>query len=316
MKKLAIMAVLALGTLCAFAVVNIDSVVSRDTGVDKNRVVINVSGDARYSVQSSSGGVVHRIVIPDAGSISGKPDYKRLSPVIDRISAYREGANAVIEIRTMDAVDVSHSLQDGKIVLNLGKAGTTPVVNQQPAVPKPGHTLPAEPRPTTRYYDSPQEIATINVKPTRKPTPKPLPPDTLRAENAAPAVEKQLFPATSEIDSVAPPQAVAGDMPEKAETGVAFGELVSRYRIWGFGALTLIILFFMIRAALKKPAAKDELKGTTLVLDEETKTRMVMKLVKEGWKASQIARELNISQREVEHVISLAQMSGGLDDHH
>ena len=316
MNRLVVLAVLALALVGAYATINIESVVSRDTGVDQNRVVINLSGDARYSVQPYSGGTVYRVIVPDAGTISGKPDYKRLSPVIDRISTYKEGNNAVIEIRTMDAVNVNHSIQDGKIVLNLGKTAATPVVKQQEPAPKQANTPAEGTTPSIRYFNSPQEIATINVKAARKPVPKPILQDTLMADRNAAADNKQLFPATSDIDSVVPPQALDGDMPDKVRSGFDIGAFISKYRIWGLGLITLVLLFFVLRAALKKPAKQEDLKGTTLVLDDETKTRMVMKLLKEGWKATQIARELNLPLREVEHVISLAQMSGGLEDHH
>lgn len=314
MKKLAILAILAISSICVMASVNIDSVVSRDTSADKNRVVISVSGDPHYSVQTASGGTVLRVVIPDAGSISGKPDYKRLSPVIDRISTYKDGGNAIVEIRTMNAVDVNHSLQDGKIVLNIGKTSGSPVVTQQEPSPKSAYLPQIEPKPSSRYYTSPQEIGTIHVKPAKKPIPKPLLPDSLTAASSREA--KQLFPATSEIDSMAIPKAEEGDIPQKAPSKQGFGALVSKAGIPGLSAIILLILFVIVRAIGKKPTPKDDLKGTTLVLDDETKTRMVLKLLKEGWKASQIAKELNLPLREVEHTITQAQMSGGLDDNH
>ncbi len=317
MKKLAVMAVFGLVIALCAATVSVGSVVSRDTGVDKNRVVIDVSGSARYSVQPLSGGTVHRIVIPDATSSGGKPDYKRLSPVIDRISTYKEGSNTVVEVRTMDAVDVSHSLQNGKIVLNISKTGDQPVVKTQETAPRKVYTPPADPIPPTRYYDAPQEIASITVRPSKTKVQKPLLPEVLKPDSSAAAPEvKQFFPATSEIDSLLPPQALDEEMPQKAEAGSGAMNFVKKYWYWLAGALLLILLLIILRPRAKEDDKHDDLKGTTLVLDEETKNRMVMKLLKEGWKSTEIAKELNLPIKEVEHVISLAHLSGGMEDHH
>jgi hypothetical protein len=309
MKKLAVLALLTLCVALFQATVNIGSVVSRDTGVDKNRVVIDVSGKTTYSVEPSSGGTVHRIVIPNAGSLGTKPEYKRLSPVIERISTYKDGNNAVVEIRTMEAVNLSHSMQNGRIVLNLSKAGSSPVLSPRESVPKPVILPPSDPIPPTRYYDSPQEIATIKVKPSqKKPVIKPLPPpEKPKADSILPAPEvKQLFPSTAEVDSLLPPQALDDEMPVQAVAKADFMSFVKKNWIWLAGALLLALIAIIVLAGKKKTSKPDDLKGTTLVLDGETKSRLVMKLHKENWKASEIARELNLPLKEVEQVISQA----------
>ncbi|HOH47080.1 MAG TPA: hypothetical protein PLX59_04515, partial [Candidatus Cloacimonadota bacterium] len=51
------------------------------------------------------------------------------------------------------------------------------------------------------------------------------------------------------------------------------------------------------------------LDGATLIMDSETKIRMVTKLLEEGWNSRQIAREMKISLKEIDEIVKRAQLT-------
>ena len=51
------------------------------------------------------------------------------------------------------------------------------------------------------------------------------------------------------------------------------------------------------------------LDGATLIMDSDTKIRMVTKLLEEGWNSRQIAREMQISVKEIEEIVKRAQIT-------
>lgn len=262
-------------TLCA--ALNVGSVTSRDTGDGTNRVVIGISGDATYSVQPSAGGSVHRVVIPNTDGSAPKADYRRLSPVIDRISTYVEGTNTVVEIRTMRPASISHSKSTGQIVLELDTGATSP---------------------------SPSAV---------KPKGKELPPVYVRP--AKPKLEEPKVEEPAVVDSIAEtrfPSSVAAPVlppPVMEEEESAIAEFVRHNPLYlGLLAVLSILLIIIVRAMRKHRTTPEpaELSGVTLVLDEDTKKRMVMKLIDQGWTPRETAMELKLHQREVDAIIAQA----------
>lgn len=79
--------------------------------------------------------------------------------------------------------------------------------------------------------------------------------------------------------------------------------------------LLVILKYFMPR----KPKAAVERSGkrtepSAPVLESQTRVRMVHKLLNQGWKPDEVARELKLSHKEVERIVSLLK-SGGYDQH-
>ncbi len=71
--------------------------------------------------------------------------------------------------------------------------------------------------------------------------------------------------------------------------------------------LVLIIIIIRSFRTGRKPRASTA-KG--MILDDETKRKMVMQLVNDGWRSKESARELNLGDKEVESIVNLCQTSG------
>lgn len=81
--------------------------------------------------------------------------------------------------------------------------------------------------------------------------------------------------------------------------------------------LLVFILFFSLLSKKKKPVSfvsSAELKVSETALDSKTMCRMVSKLIADGWTKREIARELRISQSEVEQYLQLCHQGGHEDD--
>lgn len=80
----------------------------------------------------------------------------------------------------------------------------------------------------------------------------------------------------------------------------------------GVGALLacllVILRYFWPRkpkAALERPSKRTETSAP--VPESQTRVRMVQKLLAQGWKADEVARELKLSSREVERIQALSE---------
>ncbi|HRT60589.1 MAG TPA: hypothetical protein P5170_06575, partial [Candidatus Syntrophosphaera sp.] len=80
-------------------------------------------------------------------------------------------------------------------------------------------------------------------------------------------------------------------------------------------AAALLILLVVLKFFLaKRPEAvsgtsetegdENPAEGRTLLLDPETRQRMVQKLLDQGWSSSEIAREMRLGVREVEEIVA------------
>ncbi|MDP2172663.1 MAG: hypothetical protein Q8J62_02700, partial [Candidatus Cloacimonadaceae bacterium] len=72
------------------------------------------------------------------------------------------------------------------------------------------------------------------------------------------------------------------------------------------GLILLLVIIRFIRYFSKRSLNRPEKEpaGGSLLLDSDTRTRMVMKLIKDGWNAREISRELNIPLKDVERIIA------------
>lgn len=79
--------------------------------------------------------------------------------------------------------------------------------------------------------------------------------------------------------------------------------------------LALAVFIFILAIKMKAPVKRDEIPmvESELVLDTKTMCKMVSKLLSDGWTMREIAKELKISLREVELLVQMCH-SGGHED--
>lgn len=265
--------ILALSMLAGVCAANrINYVKALDLGSESNQVSIGLADAANYSVSVLAGEKGIRITIPGIGSVEAEPHYRRLSKVIDNIRAFSDGSNAYVDIRTMRDYPWTHQLQGSAIQIMINPAAAAPV---------------SEPKPVLTA--KPEQIAEEPATPTAL-----AKPDTLsKVEIPAPETKPKKEPRSSWLSKFPAYRAL----------------LLGAFALLTVLALLIFILFW--RRRLKPEAPGEEVSaGSTLILDSETKTRLVLKLSEQGWKSAEIARELKLSPKEVEQIISLGQSSG------
>lgn len=283
----ALLTVSILLVLIGLSGAEVTSVVSRDASKEINNISIGLSGEASYRVESSPDGRTHKLVIKDAANAVARPDWQRLSPVIDRLSSYSEGGSTIIEIRTMKPSRITSSRSGDSISLQLNQ-GSAPAPEPKTPAPKPQPQRASRPEPARSILKEP--------KPKAEPMQvQPVPQDSTELEPVAPPTPKPIEP--------------------EATQAAEEHELVSFLRVhwqWiSLLALGLVMLIFSIRACMRsrrkralEPAQAEELPA--LIMDAATRQRMVMRLVEQGWTAPQIAVELRIPVKEVQRLIAQA----------
>lgn len=285
----ALLTVSILLVLIGLSGAEVTSVVSRDASKEINNISIGLSGEASYRVESSPDGRTHKLVIKDAANAVARPDWQRLSPVIDRLSSYSEGGSTIIEIRTMKPSRITSSRSGDSISLQLNQ-GSAPAPGPQAPAPKPQPQRASRPEP-----------ARLTIKEHK-----------LKAE-PEPMQVQPVTPDSTELEPVAPPSPQPIE-PEATQVTDEH-ELVSFLRVhwqWiSLLALGLVMLIFSIRACMRsrrkralERAQAEELPA--LIMDSATRQRMVMRLVEQGWTAPQVAAELRIPVKEVRRLIAQA----------
>lgn len=301
MVKRLLAALLALSVWLLCPAVGIRSVRSVDTSATSNAVTIELGESAQYSVQKMEGGRGIRVTIRDVSSLGGTPQYPRLSEVIDRVSTRMEGANASIDIKTMGDYDFSTRA-------NSDNSRITVLINSEAAA----------------SATQPQATTSSGTK-LRKPDQPPLPAPPLERSAAPEDPQKtQESPTSVYVEDPSSPgetgsQADMADPEPRAGAAAAEemnprqnNRLLPLWLILGSTALLClwVILKYLVRRKPRaKPEATDPRKatatpaGTTLLLDPETRLRMVQKLLDQGWTATEIAREIRLDLQETEEIV-------------
>ena len=284
---------LSLGGLMALKVSSVRAV---DSGNRSSRITIRLTEEANFSFNSS--GTQISVNIPNAGLETSSADYRRLSHIIDSISLRQDTQSATVMIRTMDQYQVSHR-REGRLIF-------VDIVN--PTVPEPRPQAPA----------AAVQRSSTPATPPREEAPAVAVPEPAPADSIPPPV------------TVPPPAVMQPQAPGILEcvTEVVEANLIIYTGILGLCLLLLIWLYIIVfrgpvsilrgkapKAEKAPKASKSKarldlgLDGATLIMDSDTKRRMVNKLQSEGWTVRQIAQEMKLPAKEIESIVRQAQMS-------
>ncbi len=143
--------------------------------------------------------------------------------------------------------------------------------------------------------------------------------------------DEEPLPPPEPIAPPAPESKIAPPLPQTADTLTRASEPMPQavpasqpQRSYGFLPLLIIlaavVLFFIVIFSLfshrKRPVSSlstAEFETSDTALDSKTICRMVSKLIADGWTTREIARELKVTQRDVERYLQLCHQ-GGHDD--
>ncbi len=308
MKKLGLLSLLMLVCLL-LAGQTIESVRATDSGKRSSRIVVQLSVGAQPVVSSSGSNLYLRF--PNANLGTNTAQYRRLSHIIDTINLYEDQTGSGITIRTMGSFQVNHRMEGSRVIVD--------IVN--PDIPETAQNTAEESSSSSRRLRRAGSAA-------QSPAP-PVLSDSLASRDSL----KVAIPLPSL------PPVPKTPWTESLREAVVANCILLRILL----GLALLLLFFAwyrhfasrrpprIKAPkipkekpLKESKAKPEkapktikekrkldlgLDGATLIMDSDTKIRMVTKLLEEGWNSRQIAREMQISVKEIEEIVKRAQIT-------
>lgn len=279
MQKI-IYTLLAVAACLSLRAVRIETVTARDLTPTRSQVVIKLSAPAVYSVQDLPGRKGLRVIVPAVSEFSGILNYPRLSKVIDTVNAFSDGNRGVVEIATMAAWPSTYFLSDDKlrIVVNIN---ATQAANPKPKEAQSSNKLPAALPPASTIKDIPPATDTTAMQTVVKP------------------------------ETIKPVAKVSEPIKTKSMCIPLNSEQIVTWLTWLGAAVLVALLVMLLYQLLRKkpkplPAARPEKKAETdgLHLDTETRNRMVGRLSDQGWTASEIAREIKLSEEDVEEIIA------------
>lgn len=261
--------------LCCSALVgsSLSSVQAVDEGKTSSRISLRLSEGVDY--QFSSTGKTLSLTLPGVKLGTNEAQYRRLSHVIDYISLSEDESASYVTIRMMDEFRVSHSRTSSGISIQIGNP---PPPRQKPAAPK---LMPPKPEGGLQSVagDSPASRDSLASNPVK---PKAIRRPALRSKAGCP------------------------------ELWAGFVAVFEAHPLV-YGLCLLLILVLLAKLLLPGRSGKQQedkqgpdlgLNGATLIMDSETKARMIRKLMDEGWTAGEISREMKLSLIEVEQIVS------------
>jgi len=312
---------LCLTLLQAIWAAEVVSVRSTDRDNNSNTVNIDLSGATQYRTEKLPGGKGIRLIIQNVDKLGASPQYPRLSEVVDNVSARMEGSNAIIDIKTMGSYNISHHASSDQkrisvsIDANPAPKEVSPAPKSEPA-PKPKTQIPDGAMP--RKANEPEMARGLPPQPgpglgKLKTEKEPETPEKARPEESpAEAREDKQVPQPQQDLFDEDELEEAEDSPLETQKPQKKGSLALWLFIAAAGLLSLVVIFqFFIKKDRHKETEAPTVvtppsprEGHTLLLDPETRKRMVQKLLDQGWSTSEIAREIRLNPDQVEEIVA------------
>ncbi|HPV14237.1 MAG TPA: hypothetical protein PL126_01140 [Candidatus Cloacimonadota bacterium] len=265
--------------ICHLAANELTGVRAVDEGRGASKVTLTLSESSPYRVSVSDDKKSFQVMFSGVKNLATIPDYKRLSPVIDRIISRNENGNAVVEIRTMQGCNYTEYKVGRRVYLELEfikKPAPKAKVARRRAV-----------RPKAEVVVEKPDSVCIVV------------PDSLIM--TAPQ---------DSVSQVEPPQSEVARVRHSRE----WYSLMQDTEFWliiAGAVLALLLVFWLLFIRGKKPEQFDfevvsDAKRSAPEPEEDVNpvlSKMAQKLADQGWTAEEIAAELNIPEAAAKRLI-------------
>ena len=272
------------------------SIRSEDLSSTINNIYITVSDSIRYSVQKLTEAKGVRVMLYDVeGNV--KPSYPRLSAVLDRITCYPAGNNLVVDIITMGDYPVNSYFESGDNLLTLtihssgaGKAMSSKVL-----------------RKAEKTLKSEAVSQTVNKE---------------KIKTSSGNTNDEFGLSSNKIEDIPSQESVTDSLQLSSSDTISISveevgnepncnlpSFWNRYKYLILSIIAVVCLFFVLKSLFKKKRKRlgnEDKSGeeSALLLPPETAKLMVQKLLDKNWKPEEIARELHLSVKEVNKIIS------------
>ena len=272
------------------------SIRSEDLSSTSNKIYITVSDSIRYSVQKLTEAKGVRVILYDVeGNV--KPSYPRLSAVLDRITCYPAGNNLVVDIITMGDYPVNSYFEsrDNLLTLTIHSSGAGKAMSSK-VLRKAEKTLKTEAVSQTV--------------------------DKEKIKTSSGNTNDEFGLSSNKIEDIPSQESVADSLQLSSSDTISISveevgnepncnlpSFWNRYKYLILSIIAVVCLFFVLKSLFKKkgkrPGNEDKSgEESALLLPPETAKLMVQKLLDKDWKPEEIARELHLSVKEVNKIIS------------
>lgn len=272
------------------------SIRSEDLSSTSNKIYITVSDSIRYSVQKLTEANGVRVMLYDVeGNV--KPSYPRLSAVLDRITCYPAGNNLVVDIITMGDYPVNSYFESGDnlLTLTIHSSGAGKAMSSK------------ELRKSEKTLKSEAVSQTVNKE---------------KIKTSSGNTNDEFGLSSNKIEDIPSQESVADSLQLSSSDTISISveevgnepncnlpSFWNRYKYLILSIITAVCLFFVLKSLFKKKAKRpgnEDKSGeeSALLLPPETAKLMVQKLLDKDWKPEEIARELHLSVKEVNKIIS------------
>jgi len=304
MKRLGLVLLVLSISMFYLSATTVLSVRANDSQNTSSQIVIKLDEASSYNY-SAKGDMIY-VTVPNSDLLARTAEYRRLSHVVDYIDVSNEANNSYITIKTMGNYNVDHYKQGSSIVIDVTNPAAKPVTGEHPVVaaaqanPKPAASKTAV-TPANTDANAPQIKTDEKAQAAHGQKPDSLATPARKAEPAKkPAVKYDKIPFWDNMAMAIEPN-------------------LDLYGLMLF--LILSIIAYLVFSNMKfkssskpktKPAKRTAdlgLNGATLIMDSDTKVKMVSKLINDGWTSREIAKEMKLSLKDVEMLVSRAQSS-------
>ncbi len=272
------------------------SVRSEELSSTSNKIYITVSDSIRYSVQKLTEAKGVRVILYDVeGNV--KPSYPRLSAVLDRITCYPAGNNLVVDIITMGDYPVNSYFESGDnlLTLTIHSSGAGKAMSSK------------ELRKSEKTLKSEAVSQTVNKE---------------KIKTSSGNTNDEFGLSSNKIEDIPSQESVTDSLQLSSSDTISISveevgnepncnlpSFWNRYKYLILSIITAVCLFFVLKSLFKKKAKRpgnEDKSGeeSALLLPPETAKLMVQKLLDKDWKPEEIARELHLSVKEVNKIIS------------
>lgn len=272
------------------------SIRSEDLSSTSNKIYITVSDSIRYSVQKLTEANGVRVMLYDVeGNV--KPSYPRLSAVLDRITCYPAGNNLVVDIITMGDYPVNSYFESGDnlLTLTIHSSGAGKAMSSK------------ELRKSEKTLKSEAVSQTVNKE---------------KIKTSSGNTNDEFGLSSNKIEDIPSQESVTDSLQLSSSDTISISveevgnepncnlpSFWNRYKYLILSIIAVVCLFFVLKSLFKKKRKRlgnEDKSGeeSALLLPPETAKLMVQKLLDKDWKPEEIARELHLSVKEVNKIIS------------
>lgn len=288
----------------------VQGIKTEDKESGTKRLNVSNKNNTSGNIRSSADGKSPKIISNKTGEKTAQTNYKRLSPTSDRTAPSNGGKDSVGEIRNLSPTGVRQSQSNKKTDGTRKQDESKQTVRQTEKavvenIESTYSTYNAEPDEGEEGAEGEEEEEEEDKPVSRRMLYMPYMMDSQKDKALRPRgryIPEEDYSAFKEDEEYL--GGTRGDKHQKSSNLKVFiqnnGMLLWIIMI----LLVAAVLFYFVYFRLMNKPEPETGEEPRLIMDDDTRERIVMRLDDKGWTADQIAEELQLQQKQVKQIIS------------